>query len=55
LPPELIEQLAVGGRLVIPVGGTKQQLVVVDRHEEGFVEQIIEPVNFVPLLKGVIA
>lgn len=55
LPPELLEQLAVGGRLVIPVGGTKQQLVVVDRLEDGFDEQVIEPVNFVPLLKGVIA
>ncbi len=55
LPPELLEQLAVGGRLVIPVGGVRQQLVVVDRHEGGFSEQIVEAVNFVPLLKGVIA
>lgn len=55
LPAELLDQLAVGGRLVIPVGGARQQLVVVDRHEEGFKEQIVEAVNFVPLLKGVIA
>lgn len=54
MPQELLQQLAVGGRLVIPIGGAKQQLVVVDRLEDGFVENIIEPVNFVPLLKGVI-
>ncbi len=55
LPAELLDQLAVGGRLVIPVGGARQQLVVVDRLEDGFKEQIVEAVNFVPLLKGVIA
>lgn len=55
LPPELLAQLAVGGRLVIPVGGVKQQLVVVDRTEEGFEERVVEAVNFVPLLKGVIS
>jgi len=54
MPQELLQQLAVSGRLVIPIGGAKQQLVVVDRLEDGFVENIIEPVNFVPLLKGVI-
>lgn len=55
LPAELLDQLALGGRLVIPVGGARQQLVVVDRLEDGFKEQIVEAVNFVPLLKGVIA
>ena len=55
LPDELLDQLAVGGRLVIPVGGARQQLVVVDRQEDGFKEQIVEAVNFVPLLKGVIS
>jgi protein-L-isoaspartate(D-aspartate) O-methyltransferase len=54
LPTELVDQLAVGGRLVIPVGGAKQHLIVVDRDETSFKETVVEPVNFVPLLKGVI-
>ncbi|MBU6467911.1 MAG: protein-L-isoaspartate(D-aspartate) O-methyltransferase [Betaproteobacteria bacterium] len=52
IPDSLLEQLAVGGRLVIPVGGTKQQLMVVDRLEEGFSQQMIEAVKFVPLREG---
>ncbi len=55
MPSELLDQLDIGGRLVIPVGSTKQNLVVVDRTDTGFKETIVEPVNFVPLLKGVIA
>jgi len=55
MPAELLDQLAVGGRLVIPVGGRQQHLVVVDRLDSGFKETIVEPVNFVPLLKGVIS
>jgi protein-L-isoaspartate(D-aspartate) O-methyltransferase len=55
MPDELLDQLAVGGRLVIPVGGRQQHLVVVDRLDSGFKETIVEPVNFVPLLKGVIS
>lgn len=50
IPEQLKNQLAVGGRLVLPVGGDKQFLYVVDRTENGFVEKKIEPVNFVPLL-----
>lgn len=52
IPEELKQQLAVGGRLVIPVGGQEQHLVVVDRTAEGFIEQVVEPVNFVPLISG---
>lgn len=57
VPPELLEQLAVGGRLVIPVGeqGKPQSLYVYDRREDGIEEQCIEPVLFVPLLSGVVA
>ena len=55
VPDELLQQLAVGGRLVMPVGGREQQLLVVDRHEEGYDKQFTEHVQFVPLLSGVIS
>ncbi len=56
VPPSLLEQLAVGGRLVIPVG-TKdgvQQLKLYVRTDEGIEESIKESVRFVPLLDGAI-
>jgi len=52
VPEALKEQLAVGGRMVLPVGVEDQWLYVVDRKEDGFVEQRREPVRFVPLLPG---
>ncbi len=52
IPEELKQQLAIGGRLVIPVGDAKQQLMVVDRTGDGFIETAIEPVRFVPLVAG---
>jgi len=53
IPVELKEQLALGGRMVIPVGEAKQQqLYVVERTETGFIETVIEAVNFVPLISG---
>jgi len=52
VPPRLLDQLAVGGRLVIPVGvGENQQLRVIERLDEGFSERTLEPVKFVPLLE----
>ncbi len=55
IPAELIEQLAIGGRLVSPEGDDREQhLVVITRTDDGFERQIIEPVRFVPLLSGVI-
>jgi protein-L-isoaspartate(D-aspartate) O-methyltransferase len=52
VPPALKEQLAVGGRLVIPVGVGEQWLYVIDRGEAGFTEQRREAVRFVPLVPG---
>jgi len=54
IPEELLQQLAPGGRLVIPVGGTSQHLQVVDRTAEGFETSIVEAVNFVPLRPGTV-
>lgn len=53
VPRALKEQLAVGGRMVIPVGIEDQWLYVVDRTEAGFSEQKREAVRFVPLMPGV--
>ena len=52
VPPALKEQLAVGGRLVLPVGVGEQWLHVIDRTEKGFTEVKREAVRFVPLLPG---
>lgn len=53
VPAALLEQLADGGRLILPVGsGAEQQLKIIDRIGREFVEQVIEPVRFVPLTKG---
>jgi protein-L-isoaspartate(D-aspartate) O-methyltransferase len=49
IPPPLLEQLAVGGRLVIPVGSAEQELVVVTRAEEGYRRESVIPVRFVPM------
>jgi protein-L-isoaspartate(D-aspartate) O-methyltransferase len=52
VPPELKQQLAVGGRMLIPLGGVEQRLVLVERHAGGFRETRLEAVRFVPLLTG---
>ena len=52
LPQELIGQLAIGARLVIPVGTSgAQQLMVIERTETGHVSQELQPVSFVPLVE----
>ncbi len=48
----LKEQLAVGGRMVLPVGMQTQWLYLVERDARGFRETQLEPVKFVPLLMG---
>ena len=53
VPPILLQQLAPGGRLILPVGGEQQQLIVVTSSPDGFVEEIIEAVHFVPMVEGV--
>lgn len=53
VPPALKEQLAVGARLVLPVGTDDQWLFVIERTESGFTETRREAVKFVPLLPGI--
>ena len=53
VPENLLKQLASGGRLVIPVGGSVgQSLRVIDRNGNTFEETILNDVSFVPLLNG---
>lgn len=50
----LVNQLALGGCMVLPIGhGSEQVLVRVIRTEQGYRHEILEPVTFVPLLGGV--
>jgi protein-L-isoaspartate(D-aspartate) O-methyltransferase len=48
----LLEQLAVGGRMVLPMGAQEQFLCLVERGAQGYRETRLEAVNFVPLLMG---
>lgn len=53
IPKPLIQQLAMGGRLIIPVGKAMQQrLLVITRTEAGIEQQELDAVSFVPMLKG---
>jgi len=55
IPPALVEQLAPGGRMVIPVGSVYgvQNLILVQKDREGEVStRNLLPVRFVPMLKG---
>ena len=49
VPEPLLEQLKVGGRMVIPVGGFYQELKVIVRTSEGFETKKVFPVRFVPM------
>ena len=48
----LREQLAVGGRMALPIGIDEQWLYLVERDAKGFRESKLEAVKFVPLLSG---
>jgi protein-L-isoaspartate(D-aspartate) O-methyltransferase len=53
VPQELLEQLAIGGRLVIPIGTSAQTLYVIERQAKEYIQTKLEAVKFVPLLGGV--
>lgn len=52
LSDTLKEQLAVGGRMVLPIGTHEQFLYLIERDEKGFRESRLDAVKFVPLLMG---
>lgn len=49
VPQPLIDQLALGGKLVIPVGSALQELLEVTKTADGVVERRVLPVRFVPM------
>jgi protein-L-isoaspartate(D-aspartate) O-methyltransferase len=53
VPPALMQQLALGGRLILPLGSADQTLSLIERRADGFVETRMDGVRFVPLLSGV--
>jgi protein-L-isoaspartate(D-aspartate) O-methyltransferase len=53
VPQALIDQLAVGGRMMIPVGVEEQVLTLIERTETAIKQTKLEAVKFVPLLGGV--
>ncbi|MGZ5054003.1 MAG: protein-L-isoaspartate(D-aspartate) O-methyltransferase [Methylobacter sp.] len=53
IPEMLLQQMAIGGVMVIPVGkGGNQQLQRITRMESGYAVEKLEPVAFVPFLSG---
>ncbi len=52
VPSALLEQLAMGGRMVLPLGAQGQQLCLIERDAKGYRETRLEEVRFVPLLAG---
>ncbi|MEO6421259.1 MAG: protein-L-isoaspartate(D-aspartate) O-methyltransferase [Candidatus Nitrotoga sp.] len=52
VPKALLEQLAVGGRMVLPLGAQEQFLCLIERGAQGYSETRLEGVKFVPLLIG---
>ncbi|MGB8656264.1 MAG: protein-L-isoaspartate(D-aspartate) O-methyltransferase [Candidatus Zixiibacteriota bacterium] len=49
VPQPLVDQLKVGGRLVIPVGDVFQELMVIIKTETGTKKMNVIPVRFVPM------
>lgn len=52
-PTSLLQQLTIGGRMVLPKGSQEQHLYLIERTPEGYTETQMDAVRFVPLLSGV--
>jgi protein-L-isoaspartate(D-aspartate) O-methyltransferase len=50
VPQALVDQLAVRGTMVIPVGTTFQEMVIITKNETGVIERRTIPVRFVPMV-----
>jgi protein-L-isoaspartate(D-aspartate) O-methyltransferase len=53
IPPPLLEQLAVHGKIVFPKGSQDQFLCVIERNLQGYTETIFDEVKFVPMMSGI--
>ena len=49
VPQALVDQLALGGRMVIPVGAYDQEMLIIEKTPDGVVERRTIPVRFVPM------
>jgi len=49
VPQPLVDQLALGGRMILPVGKNEQDLVLLRRTGSGVVQEEVLPVRFVPM------
>jgi protein-L-isoaspartate(D-aspartate) O-methyltransferase len=54
VPKLLLDQLAIGGRMILPKGSQEQFLCVIERNSHGYTEIIVEEVKFVPMLPGIL-
>jgi protein-L-isoaspartate(D-aspartate) O-methyltransferase len=52
VPPALLQQLASGGRMIVPVGADNQALCLIEKTSTGLIEKWLDPVRFVPLRNG---
>ena len=54
IPPKLVEQLKIGGKMVLPVDeGSHQRMLRITKNEDGsYEEEAFENFSFVPMLKG---
>ena len=52
VPDALKAQLAVGGRMVVPMGAREQHLCVIERSARGYTQSKLDAVKFVPMLSG---
>jgi protein-L-isoaspartate(D-aspartate) O-methyltransferase len=50
IPQSLVDQLAVGGVMVVPVGTASQEIVVINRTPDGIVQKRTIEVRFVPMV-----
>lgn len=51
IPEAVVEQLKVGGRMVVPVGDFFQELCLITKKESGFDRRSLLPVRFVPMVR----
>jgi protein-L-isoaspartate(D-aspartate) O-methyltransferase len=49
VPQPLLDQLADGGRMILPVGGFEQELILLERHGARISRRSVLPVRFVPM------
>ena len=49
IPQPLVNQLKIGGRMILPVGDFAQDLILIVKNEKGTAQKTLLPVRFVPM------